>query len=57
MEIKVREETIVKLGAKFSDAFIEVSQELKRDGTEISLVEVIIACGAMQAMLYKVGYK
>ena len=55
--IKAREETIVKLGAKFKDAFIEVSKKLERDGIEVSVMEVIIACGALQAALYKVGYK
>jgi len=56
-EMKAREETIVKLGAKFRDAFLEVRQELERDGIKVSLVEVVIACGAMQAVLYKEGYK
>jgi len=55
--IKAREETIVKLGAKFKDAFIEVSRELERDEIKVSLIEVIIACGILQTILHQEGYK
>ena len=44
--IKAREETIVKL-----------SRELERDEIKVSLIEVIIACGILQTILDREGYK
>jgi len=51
--VKAREEIILELSDKFLDVVKETSG---KQSENVSLLEVIIACGALQAALFEKGH-